>query len=55
MAARSLQGWATGEACVFPDRFAELVHERLVTDMQRVLDEPTAVVTETVARYTAGE
>ena len=55
VAARSLQVWATGEACVFPDRFAELVHEQLVTDMQRILDEPTAVVTETVARYTAGE
>jgi NAD(P)-dependent dehydrogenase (short-subunit alcohol dehydrogenase family) len=55
VAARSLRGWADDEPCVFPDRFAELVHEQLVTDMQRILDEPTAVVTETVARYAAGE
>ena len=51
---RSLQAWAAGEACVFPDRFAELVHELLQSDFDGLLDDPGRVMTETVARYAAG-
>jgi len=55
VADRALRGWAADEACVFPDRYSELVHEQLVTNLQQILDEPTAVATETVRRYAAGE
>ncbi len=54
VADRSLAAWAEGEACVFPDRFAELVHEQLQTDIDGLLDDPGRVMTALVQRYAAG-
>jgi short-subunit dehydrogenase len=51
---RSLDAWAAGQACVFPDRFAEMVHEQLRTNIDGLLDDPGRVMTDTVARYAAG-
>jgi NAD(P)-dependent dehydrogenase (short-subunit alcohol dehydrogenase family) len=53
-AERALTGWAAGEASVFPDRFARLIHERLHADVDSALDEPARVVTEEYLRYVAG-
>ena len=55
VAERILDGWADGAACVFPDRFAELVHEEVVSNMDGLLDDPGPVMTATVRRYAAGE
>ena len=51
---RSPQAWAAGEASVYPDRFARLVHERMQGDVDAVLDHPGHVVTEEYLRYVAG-
>lgn len=40
VAERSLAAWEAGEAVVFPDRFAELVEDAMLTRMREVLDEP---------------
>jgi NAD(P)-dependent dehydrogenase (short-subunit alcohol dehydrogenase family) len=53
IADRALAGWAAGEASVFPDRFARLVHERMQRDIDEVLDRPAWVVTEEYLRYVA--
>ena len=53
-AERSLEGWAAGESSVYPDRFARLVHERLQSGADAVIDEPGRVVTEEYLRYVAG-
>ena len=51
----SLAAWAAGEASVFPDRFAAVIHERLQRDYDSVLDHPGRVVTEEYLRYLAGD
>jgi NAD(P)-dependent dehydrogenase (short-subunit alcohol dehydrogenase family) len=53
-AERALAGWAAGEASVYPDRFARLIHERLQSGVDEVLAEPGRVVTEEYLRYVAG-
>lgn len=53
-AERALDGWAAGEASVYPDRFAELVHDRLRTDVDDVLDRPGETVTELYRSYLLG-
>jgi NAD(P)-dependent dehydrogenase (short-subunit alcohol dehydrogenase family) len=50
-AERALEGWAAGRASVYPDRFARLIHDRLASDVDAVLDEPGRVVTEEYLRY----
>lgn len=50
-AACSLDAWAAGEETVYPDRFAEMVHERMRTDIDAVVDRPGATVTELYRRY----
>jgi len=50
-AERSIDGWAAGEASVFPDRFAEAVHARMQSDVDDVLDRPRATVTDIYRRY----
>jgi NAD(P)-dependent dehydrogenase (short-subunit alcohol dehydrogenase family) len=51
---RALAGWAAGEASVYPDRFARLIHERMTTGIDEVLARPGRVVTEEYLRYVAG-
>ena len=51
---RALDGWAAGEASVFPDRFAEAVHERMQSAIDDVLDRPRDTVTELYRRYLLG-
>jgi len=51
---RALAGWAAGEASVYPDRFARLVHERMQTGIDDILGRPGQVVTEEYLRYVAG-
>jgi NAD(P)-dependent dehydrogenase (short-subunit alcohol dehydrogenase family) len=53
-AERALEGWAAGEASVYPDRFARLIHERLQSEADAVIDQPGRVVTEEYLRYVAG-
>jgi NAD(P)-dependent dehydrogenase (short-subunit alcohol dehydrogenase family) len=53
-AERALEGWAAGESSVYPDRFAWLVHERMQSDIDAVVDMPGRVVTEEYLRYVAG-
>ena len=53
-ARRALDGWAAGEASVFPDRFAEAVHGRMQSDIDDVLDQPRDTVTELYRRYLLG-
>ena len=50
-AERSLDGWAAGEASVYPDRFAEALHARMQSDIDAVLDRPRETVTELYRRY----
>jgi NAD(P)-dependent dehydrogenase (short-subunit alcohol dehydrogenase family) len=51
---RALAGWAAGEASVYPDRFARLIHDRMTTGIDEVLARPGRVVTEEYLRYVAG-
>lgn len=53
-AERALEGWAAGEASVYPDRFARLIRERLRSGVDAAIDEPGHVVTEEYLRYVAG-
>lgn len=50
----AMSAWAAGHESVFPDRFAALVHERLRTDVDSVLDRPGATVTELYREYLLG-
>jgi len=50
-AERSLDGWAAGEASVYPDRFAQALHARMQSDIDDVLDRPRETVTELYRRY----
>lgn len=47
----ALEGWADGEAHVFPDLYAQMVHEQLVNRMDQVLFEPAVAGTELIAEY----
>jgi NAD(P)-dependent dehydrogenase (short-subunit alcohol dehydrogenase family) len=49
VAERSLAAWEAGEAVVFPDRFAEMVEDALLTRMREVLDEPQRLMTSLVS------
>jgi NAD(P)-dependent dehydrogenase (short-subunit alcohol dehydrogenase family) len=55
VAKRSLDGLEAGAAAVFPDGLAELVEQALHTDMERVLTDPQAVMTELIGQYQAAE
>ena len=48
---RALDGWANDEAHVFPDLYAQMVHEQLVSEMDQVLFEPADAGTELIAEY----
>ena len=50
----ALAGWAAGEESVYPDRFAEMVHERMRTDIDAVIDRPGATVSELYRAYLLG-
>jgi NAD(P)-dependent dehydrogenase (short-subunit alcohol dehydrogenase family) len=54
-AEQALAAWLAGAASVYPDRFARLVHERMLGDLDAVMDTPGRVVTEEYLRYVAGE
>lgn len=49
VAERSIAAWEAGLAVVFPDRFAEMVEEALLTRMREVLDEPQRLMTSLVS------
>lgn len=49
VAERSLAAWEAEEAVVFPDRFAEMVEDALLTRMREVLDEPQRLMTSLVS------
>lgn len=49
VAERSLAAWEAREAVVFPDRFAEMVEQALLTRMREALDEPQRLMTTLVA------
>ena len=51
---QAFAGWAAGRASVYPDRFAEMVHERMRVDVDAVLDRPAATVTELYRDYLLG-
>ncbi len=51
IADRSLDGWSDGVGMVWPDRFAELVGETIGAPMQRLVDEPRAVMTELITAF----
>ena len=48
VAERSLDAWEAEAAVVFPDRFAELVEDALLTRMREVLDAPQQLTTSLV-------
>jgi NAD(P)-dependent dehydrogenase (short-subunit alcohol dehydrogenase family) len=54
-AEQALAAWLAGAASVYPDRFARLVHERMLGDLDAVMDTPGRVVAEEYLRYVAGE
>ena len=47
----ALEGWADDEAHVFTDRYSQMVHEQVVTEMNELLFEPVAAGTELIAEY----
>lgn len=51
IAERSLDGWLAGHTTVWPDRFAELVHDAIGQPYQHLLDEPGQAMTEVHAVY----
>ncbi len=51
VAMRSLQGWLDGAPTVWPDRFSELVSERIGPSMQQILDTPRAVMNEVTGAF----
>jgi NAD(P)-dependent dehydrogenase (short-subunit alcohol dehydrogenase family) len=51
---RALAGWAAGEASVYPDRFAEMVHERMRSEVDDIVDRPAVTVTELYRDYLLG-
>ena len=53
-AERALDGWAAGQESVYPDLFAEMVHERMRTDVDAVVDRPGETVTELYRGYLLG-
>jgi len=52
-ARRSLAGWTDGSLHVFPDDYAELVHERMRVDLDSFWDEPVATGSACIAAYRA--
>lgn len=52
---RTLDAWLAGEANVFPDPFAELVHERMRGDLDEALSTPGAMMAELYASYVDGQ
>jgi len=50
----AIAAWGAGQESVYPDRFAALVHERMRTDIDAVLDRPGATVTELYREYLLG-
>ena len=51
VADRSLDAWQAERTVVFPDRLAELVEHAILTNMDAVLDNPQAVMTELVMAF----
>ncbi len=51
VADRSLDAWQAERTLVFPDRLAELVEHALLNNMDAVLDNPQAVMTELVMAF----
>ena len=51
VAEQSLDGWATGQNTVWPDRFAEVVRDAVGEKYQRMLDEPRATREEMQAAF----
>lgn len=54
VAERSLAAWEAEAAVVFPDRFAEMVEDALLTRMREVLDEPQRLMTSLVSDLQRG-
>ena len=51
VAARSLAGLLAGDTAIFPDRYAEIVEETLLTDMPTILRDPQEAATAAVRRF----
>jgi NAD(P)-dependent dehydrogenase (short-subunit alcohol dehydrogenase family) len=51
VADRSLDAWQAERTVVFPDRLAKLVEHAILTNMDSVLDNPQAVMTELVMAF----
>lgn len=51
VAERSLDGWISGVHTVWPDRFSELVSERIGSQMREVLDHPRDVMNAVIQAY----
>lgn len=47
----ALEGWVDDQAHVFTDLYSRMVHEQLLTDMDRLLFEPAEAGTELIAEY----
>jgi NAD(P)-dependent dehydrogenase (short-subunit alcohol dehydrogenase family) len=54
IAQRSLDGWMAGARTVWPDRFAQLVHDAVGEPFRALLDEPQATMNAVKAAYRAG-
>ena len=54
VAERSLAAWEAEAAVVFPDRFAGMVEQALLTRMREVLDEPQQLMTSLVSHLQQG-
>lgn len=53
-AGRVLDAWAAGEESVYPDRFAELMHERMHANIDDIVDRPADTVTDVYRTYLLG-